>query len=182
MIHTIYGDDERFRKSYYPEDFQGKYYLAGDGAIRDERPLFTCHRADRRRPQRQRPPHGHDGDRVGAGRTPPWWPGSRRRPADETTAGDLRLRRPEAAAAHRRGGAKIAKELRDWVAKEIGPIAKPRTSPATTCRRRAAARSCAAPALGRQRRRDTWDTSTLENRRSWSSSPRRTEWTASDSY
>ena len=37
MIRTIWGDDERYRKSYYPEDFQGKYYLAGDGAIRDEK-------------------------------------------------------------------------------------------------------------------------------------------------
>jgi len=26
---------ERFKKSYYPDDFQRKYYLAGDGAIRD---------------------------------------------------------------------------------------------------------------------------------------------------
>ena len=35
MIRTIWGDPERFKKSYYPEDFQGRYYLAGDGAIRD---------------------------------------------------------------------------------------------------------------------------------------------------
>ena len=35
MIRTIWGDPDRFRKSYYPDDFQGRYYLAGDGAIRD---------------------------------------------------------------------------------------------------------------------------------------------------
>ena len=35
MIRTIWGDPERFKKSYYPDDFQGRYYLAGDGAIRD---------------------------------------------------------------------------------------------------------------------------------------------------
>jgi acetyl-CoA synthetase len=35
MIRTIWGDPERFKKSYYPDDFGGKYYLAGDGAIRD---------------------------------------------------------------------------------------------------------------------------------------------------
>lgn len=35
MIRTIYGDPDRFVKSYYPADFQGRYYLAGDGAIRD---------------------------------------------------------------------------------------------------------------------------------------------------
>ncbi|MDD5295895.1 MAG: acetate--CoA ligase [Rhodocyclaceae bacterium] len=36
MIRTIWGDPDRFVKSYYPADFQGKYYLAGDGAIRDK--------------------------------------------------------------------------------------------------------------------------------------------------
>ena len=35
MIRTIWGDDERYRKSYYPDEFHGKYYLAGDGASRD---------------------------------------------------------------------------------------------------------------------------------------------------
>jgi len=37
MIRTIWGDPERFKKSYYPDDFKGEYYLAGDGAIRDEK-------------------------------------------------------------------------------------------------------------------------------------------------
>ncbi|MDP1791745.1 MAG: acetate--CoA ligase, partial [Methylibium sp.] len=32
MIRTIWGDPERFKKTYFPEDFQGQYYLAGDGA------------------------------------------------------------------------------------------------------------------------------------------------------
>src|SRR5207302_1976476 len=36
MIRTIWGDPERFKKSYYPDDFKGKYYLAGDGASTDE--------------------------------------------------------------------------------------------------------------------------------------------------
>jgi acetyl-CoA synthetase len=35
MIRTIYGDPERFKNNYYPADFQGRYYLAGDGAVRD---------------------------------------------------------------------------------------------------------------------------------------------------
>jgi len=34
MIRNIYGDPERFKNSYYPEELNG-YYLAGDGAIRD---------------------------------------------------------------------------------------------------------------------------------------------------
>jgi acetyl-CoA synthetase len=42
MIRTIWNDPERFKKSYYPADFGGKYYLAGDGAIRDaETGYFT---------------------------------------------------------------------------------------------------------------------------------------------
>ena len=35
MIRTIYGDPERFKKSYYPPELKG-YYLAGDGAIRNK--------------------------------------------------------------------------------------------------------------------------------------------------
>ncbi|MBI3147377.1 MAG: acetate--CoA ligase [Betaproteobacteria bacterium] len=34
MIRNIWGDPERYKKSYYPEEFKG-YYLAGDGANRD---------------------------------------------------------------------------------------------------------------------------------------------------
>ena len=37
MIRAIWGDPDRYRKSYYPAEFQGKYYLAGDGAVRDEK-------------------------------------------------------------------------------------------------------------------------------------------------
>src|SRR5204863_67964 len=36
MLRTIWGDPERFKKTYYPEDFHGRYYLAGDGATSDE--------------------------------------------------------------------------------------------------------------------------------------------------
>ncbi len=35
MIRNIWGDPARFKTSYYPADFGGQYYLAGDGAIRD---------------------------------------------------------------------------------------------------------------------------------------------------
>lgn len=36
MIRTIYGDPDRFQSAYFPEDLGGKYYLAGDGAVRDK--------------------------------------------------------------------------------------------------------------------------------------------------
>ena len=35
MIRNIYNDPERFKTSYYPADLGGKLYLAGDGAVRD---------------------------------------------------------------------------------------------------------------------------------------------------
>ncbi len=35
MIRTIYKDPERFKSNYYPPDLGGKMYLAGDGAVRD---------------------------------------------------------------------------------------------------------------------------------------------------
>ncbi|MBP7545597.1 MAG: acetate--CoA ligase, partial [Acidovorax sp.] len=36
MIRTIWGDPERFKKSYFPEEMGGTFYLAGDGAVRSE--------------------------------------------------------------------------------------------------------------------------------------------------
>ena len=76
MIRTIWGDPERFKKSYYPDDFKGKYYLAGDGAIRDAKTgYFTITGRIDDVLNVVGPPHGHDGDRIGAGRrTPNWWP------------------------------------------------------------------------------------------------------------
>jgi acetyl-CoA synthetase len=35
QIRTIWGDPERYRKQYYPADLGGRYYLAGDSANRD---------------------------------------------------------------------------------------------------------------------------------------------------
>ena len=37
MIRTIWGDAERFKKTYFPKELGGKLYLAGDGSIRDEK-------------------------------------------------------------------------------------------------------------------------------------------------
>lgn len=36
MIRTIYGDPERFKKSYFPQELGGNLYLAGDGAVRNK--------------------------------------------------------------------------------------------------------------------------------------------------
>jgi acetyl-CoA synthetase len=36
MVRNIWGDPERFAKTYFPADYNGKLYLAGDSAHRDE--------------------------------------------------------------------------------------------------------------------------------------------------
>lgn len=41
QTRTLWGDPERFKKSYFPEDIgQGKFYLAGDSAYRDSDGYF----------------------------------------------------------------------------------------------------------------------------------------------
>jgi acetyl-CoA synthetase len=39
MLQTVWGDDQRYKDSYWPY-FDGKYYLAGDSARRDEDGFF----------------------------------------------------------------------------------------------------------------------------------------------
>ncbi len=128
MIRTIWGDPERFKKSYYPEDFKGQLYLAGDGAIRDpETGYFTItgriddvlnvsgHRLGTMEIESALVAHELVAEAAVVGRP------------DEITGEAivafvvLKRSRPEGAEA-----AQIVKELQNWVAKEIGPIAKPK--------------------------------------------------------
>jgi acetyl-CoA synthetase len=126
MIRTIWGDPERFKKSYYPEELGGKLYLAGDGAMRDkDTGYFTImgriddvlnvsgHRWARWRSSRR-------WCRTSGGRS------RRGRPSGRHDGrGDRRVRGAQARARRRRGRG-AGKALRDWVGKEIGPIAKPK--------------------------------------------------------
>jgi hypothetical protein len=129
MIRTIWGDPERFKKSYYPEDFKGK--LLPRRRRRDPRRqdrLLHHHRPHRRRAERFRPPHGHDGNRVRAGEPPELVAEAAvvGRPDDltgEAICAFVVLKRPRPTGDEAK---KIAKELRNWVGKEIGPIAKPK--------------------------------------------------------
>ena len=127
MIRTIWGDDERFRKSYFPDDFQGRYYLAGDGANRDLDGYFwIMGRID--------DVLNVSGHRLGTMEIESALVGNKLvaeaavvgRPDDttgEAVCAFVVLKGPRPSGAD---GEKIAKELRDWVAKEIGPIAKPK--------------------------------------------------------
>ncbi|GDX54802.1 acetyl-coenzyme A synthetase [Methylophilaceae bacterium] len=127
MIRTIWGDPERYKKSYYPEELGGKVYLAGDGAIRDKSTgYFTImgriddvlsvsgHRLGTMEIESSLvssplvaeaavvgKPHEIKGESIVAYVV-------------------LKGKRPEGDEAKA-----IVSQLRDWVAKEIGPIAKP---------------------------------------------------------
>jgi len=127
MIRTIWGDPERFKKSYYPEDFQGRYYLAGDGASRDlEGYIRIMGRID--------DVLNVSGHRLGTMEIESALVANPLvaeaavvgRPDDLTGEAVcafvvLKQSRPDGPEADR-----IAKLLRDWVAKEIGAIAKPK--------------------------------------------------------
>ncbi|HET9578781.1 MAG TPA: acetate--CoA ligase [Usitatibacter sp.] len=128
MIRTIWGDPERYRKSYYPEDFKGKYYLAGDGASTDEDGYFRIMgRID--------DVLNVSGHRLGTMEIESALVANTKLVAEAAVVGrpdDLtgeavvafvvtKGPRPTGEEARR-----VATELREWVAKEIGPIAKPK--------------------------------------------------------
>ncbi len=126
MIRNIWGDPERFKTSYFPEDFKGKYYLAGDGANRDKDGYFwIMGRID--------DVLNVSGHRLGTMEI------ESALVANELVAEAAVVGKPhdvkgEAVVAFvvlkgdRPSGdqaKEIAKTLRDWVGKDIGPIAKP---------------------------------------------------------
>jgi acetyl-CoA synthetase len=129
MIRTIWGDPERFKKSYYPAELGGKLYLAGDGAIRDkDTGYFTIMgRID--------DVLNVSGHRMGTMEIESALVAKSDLVAEAAVVGrpdDLTgeaivafvvLKRPRPTGDEARA---LAKELRDWVAKEIGPIAKPK--------------------------------------------------------
>jgi acetyl-CoA synthetase len=128
MIRTIYGDPDRFKKSYYPPDFKG-YYLAGDGAIRDDKTgYFTI-------TGRIDDVLNVSGHRMGTMEIESALVSCTDlvaeaavvgRPDDttgEAICAFVVLKRPRPTGDEAK---KIANELRNWVAKEIGPIAKPK--------------------------------------------------------
>lgn len=126
MIRTIWGDPERFKKSYFPPELKGAY-LAGDGAQRDADGYFwimgriddvlnvSGHRLGTMEVESALVSHELVAEAAVVGRP-------------DATTGEavvafvvLKRSLPEGSDADG-----IAKQLRDWVAKEIGPIAKPK--------------------------------------------------------
>ena len=127
MIRNIWGDSDRFKKSYFPEELGGKHYLAGDGAVRDEKSgYFTIMgRID--------DVLNVSGHRLGTMEIESALVSNEMvteaavvaRPCDlkgESIVAFVVLKgeRPS-----KQNYSSIVDELRNWVAKEIGPIAKP---------------------------------------------------------
>jgi len=128
MIRTIWGDADRFVKSYFPEELGGTLYLAGDGAIRNkENGYFTItgriddvlnvsgHRMGTMEIESCLVANPLVAEAAVVGR-----------PDDMTGEAIcafvvLKSGRPTGDEAK-----KLATDLRNWVGKEIGPIAKPK--------------------------------------------------------
>ena len=126
LLRTLWGDPERFKKTYFPPEMGGKTYLAGDSAHCDQDGYFwimgriddvlnvSGHRLGTMEVESALvanplvaeaavvgKPHEIKGEAIVAFVV-------------------LKGARPEGDAAK-----KMVADLRDWVAKEIGPIAKP---------------------------------------------------------
>jgi acetyl-CoA synthetase len=128
MIRTIWNNPERFKTSYFPVELGGTMYLAGDGAIRNkDTGYFTItgriddvlnvsgHRMGTMEIESALVANPLVAEAAVVGKP------------DDTTGESicafvvLKQARPTGEDAK-----KLALELRNWVAKEIGPIAKPK--------------------------------------------------------
>jgi acetyl-CoA synthetase len=127
MIRTIWGNPDGYKKAYFPEELGGKLYLAGDGANRDVDGYYwimgriddvlnvSGHRLGTMEIESALVANPLVAEAAVVGR-----------PDDLTGEAVcafvvLKQARPTGDAA-----LTIAKELRDWVGKEIGAIAKPK--------------------------------------------------------
>ena len=128
MIRTIWGDPERFKKSYFPPELHG-LYLAGDGAVRDPKTGYF------RITGRVDDVLNVSGHRLGTMEIESALVAKTDLVAEAAVVGRpddltgeavvafvvLKRARPTGEEAKQ-----IANELRNWVAKEIGAIAKPK--------------------------------------------------------
>ncbi|MGK6306698.1 acetate--CoA ligase [Variovorax sp. DT-64] len=129
MIRTIWNDPERFKKSYFPEEMGGTIYLAGDGAVRSpDRGYFRI-------TGRIDDVLNVSGHRLGTMEIESALVAKTDLVAEAAVVGRPDDMTGEAVCAFvvlKRGrpsgdeARQIATELRNWVAKEIGPIAKPK--------------------------------------------------------
>ena len=128
MIRTIYKDPDRFKRSYYPDELGGNLYLAGDGSVRDkDTGYFTImgriddvlnvsgHRLGTMEIESALVSNPLVAEAAVVGR-----------PDDLTGEAVCAFVVLKGARPSGNEALAIAKQLRDWVGKEIGPIAKPK--------------------------------------------------------
>ncbi|WP_321912374.1 MULTISPECIES: acetate--CoA ligase [unclassified Paraburkholderia] len=128
MIRNVWGQPERYKSGYFPEELGGTLYLAGDGSVRDkDTGYFTImgriddvlnvsgHRLGTMEIESALVANPLVAEAAVVGRP------------DDTTGEAvvafvvLKATRPQGDEA-----VKLANDLRAWVGKEIGPIAKPK--------------------------------------------------------
>ena len=126
LARTIWGDPKRFRKTYFPEDLGGKYYLAGDSACRDLDGYFwimgriddvlniSGHRLGTMEIESALAANSLVAEAAVVGKP--------HEIKGEVVVAFIVLK---GACPQEDDAKKIAAELRNWVSKEIGPIAKP---------------------------------------------------------
>jgi len=126
MIRAVWGDEKRYRSSYFPDELRGMY-MAGDNAQRDEDGYFwilgrtddvlsvSGHRLGGTEIESALVAHELVAEAAVVGRP-------------DATTGEavvafimLKQAAPSGDMAQH-----IAEQLRDWVARQVGPIAKPR--------------------------------------------------------
>jgi acetyl-CoA synthetase len=125
MIRTIWNDPERFIQSYFPIELKG-YYLAGDGAQRDHDGYFwimgriddvlnvSGHRLGTMEIESALVSHPQVAEAAVVGK-----------PHEVTGEAVVAFVVLKTAIPTNEEAKAIAQELRQWVAREIGPIAKP---------------------------------------------------------
>lgn len=127
QIRTIWGDPERFKKAYFPPEMKnGAYYLAGDSAQCDEDGYFwimgrtddvlnvSGHRLGTMEIESALVAHSLVAEAAIVGR-----------PHEVKGESIIAFVVLKGACPQGEEASKIVDDLRQWVAKEIGPIAKP---------------------------------------------------------
>ncbi|MFT0173807.1 acetate--CoA ligase [Paraburkholderia mimosarum] len=128
MIRNVWGNPDRYKAGYYPEELGGKLYLAGDGSVRDkETGYFTImgriddvlnvsgHRLGTMEIESALVANPLVAEAAVVGR-----------PDDTTGEAVVAFVVLKSTRPHGDEAVKLANELRAWVGKEIGPIAKPK--------------------------------------------------------
>ena len=126
QLRTLWGDPERFKKTYFPEELGGRMYLAGDSTHQDDDGYFwimgriddvlnvSGHRLGTMEIESALVAHPRVAEAAVVGK-----------PHDVKGEAVVSFVVCKGARPEGEEAKKLVSELREWVGKEIGPIAKP---------------------------------------------------------